>query len=182
LREPRGAANNFKRGGKMRPSWRNGFNFTRRRAIQRSFRGRANEQKQFNMPWNLPRENFTAKHSKPPQRKDAIGAKPMNNTNPFVPQGSVLEQNKRRSRMKLAVFCVLTVSVCGLTAMLIQGCKREVASDNQPPMMDTNPPTMLDTNPPTAGTNPPVVMPPVETNPPAVVVPVAPVTPPTTGA
>jgi LysM repeat protein len=134
------------------------------------------------MPWNLPRENFAAKHSKPPQRKDAIGAKPMNNTNPFVPQGSVLEQNKRRSRMKLAVFCVLTVSVCGLTAMLIQGCKREVTSENQPPMMDTNPPTMLDTNPPTAGTNPPVVMPPVETNPPAVVAPVPPVAPPTTGA
>jgi hypothetical protein len=45
LRESREAANNFKRGGKMRPSWRNGFNFTRRRAIQRWFRGRANEQK-----------------------------------------------------------------------------------------------------------------------------------------
>ena len=50
--------------------------------------------------------------SKPPQRKDAIRAKIMNNPNPFVPQGSVLEQNKRRSRMKLAVFCVLAVGVC----------------------------------------------------------------------
>ena len=49
----------------------------------------------------------------------------MNNINPFVPQGSVLEQNKRRSRMKLAVFCVLAVSVAGLSAVLINGCTRE---------------------------------------------------------
>ncbi|HTX20436.1 MAG TPA: LysM peptidoglycan-binding domain-containing protein [Candidatus Aquilonibacter sp.] len=52
----------------------------------------------------------------------------MNNPNPFVPQGSILEQqSKRRSRLKLAVFCVLAVSVAGLSAMLIQGCKREQA-------------------------------------------------------
>ena len=49
----------------------------------------------------------------------------MNNPNPFVPQGSLLEQNKRRSRLKLAVFCVLAVGVGGLAAMLIQGCKRD---------------------------------------------------------
>ncbi len=44
----------------------------------------------------------------------------MNNPNPFVPQGSVLEQNKRRSRMKLAVGCVVIAGTAGLTAMLIQ--------------------------------------------------------------
>ncbi len=76
----------------------------------------------------------------------------MNNPNPFVPQGSVLEQNKRRSRMKLAVFCVLAVSVCGLTAMLIQGCKREQSTENTP-QVDTNPPPMMDTNLPPAMTN-----------------------------
>jgi len=44
----------------------------------------------------------------------------MNNPNPFVPKGSILEQqSKRRSRFKLAVFCVVAVSVTGLTAMLI---------------------------------------------------------------
>ena len=79
----------------------------------------------------------------------------MNNPNPFVPQGSVLEQNKRRSRMKLVVFCVLAVSVAGLSAMLIQGCKREQSTENIPPVE----------------TNPPVVMPPIETNPPVVVAP-----------
>ncbi len=35
------------------------------------------------------------------------------------------QQSKRRSRLKLAVFCVLAVGVAGLSAMLIQGCKRE---------------------------------------------------------
>jgi LysM repeat protein len=100
----------------------------------------------------------------------------MNNPNPFVPQGSVLEQNKRRSRMKLAVFCVLAVSVCGLTAMLIQGCKRDQTADNTP-LVDTNTPPALDTNLPPVSTNPPVVMPPVVTNPPVV----APVVPEATG-
>ena len=97
----------------------------------------------------------------------------MNNPNPFVPQGSVLEQNKRRSRMKLAVFCVLAVSVCGLTAMLIEGCKREQTETPPQPMIDTNPPPMIDTNPPPAMTNPP----PVVTNPPPVVAPVVPEVP-----
>jgi LysM repeat protein len=166
LRKWRGAVNNFRRSGKTRSPRRNGFNFTHRREIQRRFQARANEQKQFNMPWNLPRENFAAKQSKPPRRKDAIRAKTMNNPNPFVPQGSVLEQNKRRSRMKLAVFCVLAVSVAGLSAMLIQGCKREQSTENIPPV-ETNPPVVM----PPIETNPPVVMPPIETNPPVVVAP-----------
>ena len=54
----------------------------------------------------------------------------MNNPNPFVPKGSLLEQqSQRRSRLKLAVFCVLAVTVTGLVAALIQGCKREKPSD-----------------------------------------------------
>ena len=98
----------------------------------------------------------------------------MNNQNPFVPQGSLLElQGKRRSRMKLAVFCVLAVGITGLVAMLIQGCKREEAQPETPPtaMMDTNLPT-VDTNLPTVeASNPPVTVPPVSVAPP----PVAPV-------
>jgi LysM repeat protein len=177
LRKWRGTVKNFGRSGETRPDRRNGFNFTRRRKIQRRFQARANEQKQFNTPWNLPRENFAAQQSKPPRRKDAIGAKTMNNPNPFLPQGSVLEQNKRRSRMKLAVFCVLAVSVCGLTAMLIQGCKREQSAENVP-QVDTNPPPMMDTNLPPVSTN----LPPVSTNPPPVVAPVVPVVPEATGS
>ena len=50
----------------------------------------------------------------------------MNNPNPFVPKGSILEQqSKRRSRLKLAVFCVLGVSVTGLVLTLVDGCHRE---------------------------------------------------------
>jgi LysM repeat protein len=93
----------------------------------------------------------------------------MNTPNPFVPPGSLLEQNKRRSRMKLGVFCVLAVGICGLTAILIQGCKREnPEADNNPPM-DTNSSVVADTNPPTETSNPVVVIPPLPTNTPIVV-------------
>ena len=98
----------------------------------------------------------------------------MNNPNPFVPKGSLLEQqSQRRSRLKLAVFCVLAVSVTGLVAMLIQGCKREKPdTDLNPPTVDTNA-VAMDTNvPPIEASNPPVVMPPVVTNPPVVTPPV----------
>jgi LysM repeat protein len=93
----------------------------------------------------------------------------MNNSNPFVPKGSILElQSKRRSRLKLAVFCVLTVSVTGLAVMLIQGCKREqpAEGDMSVPLIDTNPPAMTDTNPPVMDTNPPVMPPPTVVTPP----------------
>jgi N-acetylmuramoyl-L-alanine amidase len=100
----------------------------------------------------------------------------MNNPNPFVPKGSILEQqSKRRSRLKLTVFCVLAVSVAGLAAMLIQGCKREQpadTTDNSTPTIDTNPPVIADTNPPAVDTNPPVVTPPVAVTPPVIVPPV----------
>lgn len=83
------------------------------------------------------------------------------------------QQSKRRSRLKLAVFCVLTVSVTGLAVMLIQGCKREqpVETDLTTPTIDTNLLTSADTNAPVVDTNPPVVVPPVVVTPPPVVVP-----------
>jgi peptidoglycan endopeptidase LytE len=64
--------------------------------------------------------------------------------------------------MKLGVFCVLVVGVAGLTAMLIQGCKREQITEEPPPVdtntvvMDTNTPPLQASNPPVA---PPVVAP-----------------------
>lgn len=102
----------------------------------------------------------------------------MNNPNPFVPKGSLLElQSRRRSRLKLAVFCVLAVSVTGLTAMLIQGCKRTVPDTEVPPPIDTNAAPMLDTNvaPMNEVSNPPVEIPPLQTNLPVMTPPVAPV-------
>jgi len=86
----------------------------------------------------------------------------MNNPNPFVPQGSLLEQkNTTRSRVKLAVFCVVAINVLGLTALLMQGCKREQA-ENPQPSVDTNLPPVTETNvAPAMETNPPPVTPPV---------------------
>ncbi len=98
----------------------------------------------------------------------------MNNPNPFVPQGSLLEQqSKRRSRLKLGVLCVLAVGIAGLAAMLIQGCKREESETDNTPQVDTNvvaatdtnmaPPTDASNLPPTGMTQPPqqqVVTPP----------------------
>ena len=75
--------------------------------------------------------------------------------------------------MKLAVFCVLAVGICGLTAMLIQGCKRETESTDNTPPPDTNIVANTDTNPPsTEMSNTAVVVPPLPTNPPVVVPPV----------
>ena len=94
----------------------------------------------------------------------------MNNPNPFVPKGSILElQSKRRSRLKIAVLCVVAVGVAGLSAMLIQGCKREQPADmtdNSAPTIDTNTMVAADTNTPTVDTNAPVVPPPVAVAPP----------------
>jgi LysM repeat protein len=100
----------------------------------------------------------------------------MNNPNPFVPQGSLLEQqNKRRSRIKVGVFCVLAVGIVGLTAMLIQGCKREQTETENQSSLDTNE-TAMNTNVPSAmeASNPPV-------QPPSAVTP-QPVAPPVTEA
>ncbi len=100
----------------------------------------------------------------------------MNNPNPFVPKGSLLEQqSQRRSRLKLAVFCVLAVSVTGLVAMLIQGCKRENPEAGNPPPDTNNLPSLaMPATPPPDTNPPPSAMPPVASNPPAVLPPVAP--------
>jgi len=97
----------------------------------------------------------------------------MTNPNPFLPKGSLLEQQSlRRSRLKIGVSCVLAVSVVGLVGMLIQGCKREKPVDElTPPVVEPNA-AVTDTNPPpVVDTNPPVVMPPISTNPPVPVPP-----------
>ena len=93
----------------------------------------------------------------------------MNNPNPFVPKGSLLEQqNKRHSRLKFAVFCVLAVGIVGLTAMLIQGCKREQTEENITPTVETNLSPTIETNLPQVEANNPPVQPPPMVVPPAV--------------
>jgi LysM repeat protein len=92
----------------------------------------------------------------------------MSNPNPFVPKGSLLEQqSKRQSRMKIAVTCVLAIAVTSLVAMLIEGCQRENTTSENPPVDTNNNFAMTDTNPPIMDTNPPVP-PPVVTIPPIV--------------
>jgi LysM repeat protein len=154
------AVNNFGGSGQTR-NGRRSVRFTSRFEILRRLQPVANEQNEFNAPWNLPRKNFAAKKINQPRRKDAISAKSMNNPNPFVPKGSLLEQqSKRRSRLILAVFCAVAVSVVGIMGMLIQGCKREQISEGPPPV-DTNT-VVMDTNtPPLEASNvaPPVVVP-----------------------
>lgn len=98
----------------------------------------------------------------------------MNNSNPFIPHGSFLEQkNKARARLRIAVLFSISLSVMALMALLIQGCRKndaqqeEAANSNPPPEL-TNP---TDTNSPAT---PPPAAPAPESNPPAPVPPPAP--------
>ncbi|PYJ06546.1 MAG: hypothetical protein DME25_06410 [Verrucomicrobia bacterium] len=61
-----------------------------------------------------------------PDKNRAKAPNTMNNQSPLVPQGSLLEQkNKGRTRVKVAVFFVLTIHGLGLLALLMQGCRRD---------------------------------------------------------
>ena len=59
----------------------------------------------------------------------------MNNPNPFIPQGSLVEQmNKKRARVKMAVLAIFSGTILLIApVLLIQGCKRDQsAQDNNP--------------------------------------------------
>lgn len=60
----------------------------------------------------------------------------MNNPNPFVPQGSLLEQkNKKRARVKMAVLAIFAFNILLISPMLlIQACNR----GNQSSQTDNN--------------------------------------------
>jgi LysM repeat protein len=88
----------------------------------------------------------------------------MNNPNPFLPQGSFLEQkNKARTRLKIAVFFSISLSVMALMALLIQGCRKPNDTADNGTDTNTAPPPQLPTNPPDMGSN---TAPPPDTNPP----------------
>ena len=106
----------------------------------------------------------------------------MNTPNPLVPKGSLQEQSKKKSQVRLIVFSILAVHVIALGVLLIQGCKREEPLPTTP---------VTPTMPVDTFSNPPPVTPPPPTNPPPVapnpvvpptppVTPIAPVTPPVT--
>jgi len=95
----------------------------------------------------------------------------MNNPNPFLPHGSFLEQkNKSRTRLQIAVFFSIGLSIVVLMALLIQGCRKpnDTAADTGVGQSDTNSSLMaeLPTNPPDMGaTSNTAMTPPPETNP-----------------
>lgn len=97
----------------------------------------------------------------------------MNTPNPLVPQGSLQEQSKKKSQVRIIVLSILAVHVVLLGVLLMQGCK----PDKQPAPVDV--PVIL----PPVDTNPPPPPPPALTNPVAIApppfVPVLPSNPPT---
>jgi LysM repeat protein len=97
------------------------------------------------------------------------------NQNPFIPQGSFLDQKTRnRAHVKIAVSIVLAINGVGLLALLMLGCQKESAPQQTQETPTNAPPAFEATNVPppvVEATNPPPV---VETAPP-VVAPVVPV-------
>jgi LysM repeat protein len=85
----------------------------------------------------------------------------MNNPNPFIPQGSLVEQmNKKRARVKMAVLAIFSGTILLIApVLLIQGCKRDQSAqqdnsqDNSTPVADTNNLAPAPDNTSTASTN-----------------------------
>ena len=103
----------------------------------------------------------------------------MNNPNPFLPQGSFLEQkNKARRRLNIVVYFSISLSVVVLMARLIQGCRKPTDS-GETAGTDTNTTVaQLPTNPPDMGTASNTTTPPPVTNPPTYTPPPPPPAPP----
>jgi LysM repeat protein len=102
----------------------------------------------------------------------------MNNVNPFLPQGSLQEQkNKKRARVKRAVYSIFAINILLISPWLIQGCSKnkQVDDPNAATLVATNDVPMPDTNAipslPMPGTNVGVAQPPATTNIPVVVQP-----------
>lgn len=106
----------------------------------------------------------------------------MNNTNPFVPQGSLLDQkNKKRARVKIAVYTIFAINLLVVTPLLIQGCSKKNADDtaaNTPPPDTNSAPVATDTNTAPQLTPPPTNAPVATAPAPVVQPPIQPVAPP----
>jgi len=102
----------------------------------------------------------------------------MNTPNPLVPQGSLQEQSKRKSQIRIIVFSILAIHVVLLGALLTQSCKREETPAPKPeptalpPLTNTDsyvpappPPMSNPPAPPVVVTTPPPAPPIIETPP-----------------
>lgn len=101
----------------------------------------------------------------------------MNNPNPFHPQISLLEQkNKKRARVKVAVYSIFAFNVLLISPLLIQGCR-----DKQPASQTADNTTTAATNDTTStaptGEAPSNTAAPVLPSPPSNVVSAAPINP-----
>ena len=68
----------------------------------------------------------------------------MNNPNPFIPQGSMLEQkNKKRARVKFAVVAILSCNILlAGSLILLNGCRRGDQSSNDTTGQDNSAPAV----------------------------------------
>src|SRR5262245_36983098 len=89
----------------------------------------------------------------------------MNNSNPLIPQGSLLEQqqNKKRHHFKVAILCVLAANAVLISGMLLIGCRpSSESSQPQPeatPLAENTNLTMPSTDTNVTSALPPVVAP-----------------------
>ena len=91
----------------------------------------------------------------------------MNNPNPLVPQGSLLQPgSKTKSKVALVIFGVIAIHAALIVGLLVQGCKREEAKKAEPTPISSLPGLPPDpyankymepTNPPPTPSNAPVV-------------------------
>src|SRR5579859_894398 len=86
----------------------------------------------------------------------------MNNSNPFVTQGSLLEQkNKKRARVKVAVFTIFALNILVISPLLIQGCSKKDADSTSTTGDTTSTSATTPTAPADTG---PAPLPPVGSN------------------
>ncbi len=85
----------------------------------------------------------------------------MNNSNPLIPQGSLLEQeqNKKRHHFKVAILCVLAFNVLFVGGMLLIGCRPSSNEAQQP--QETPPPLASETPSNAPGTDMANTLPPL---------------------
>jgi LysM repeat protein len=71
----------------------------------------------------------------------------MNNPNPLVPQGSLLEQKaKGKSNLFIVVFTMLAIHVVFFAGLLMQGCGRKKPSENESAKIEATNSIASDTN------------------------------------
>ena len=78
----------------------------------------------------------------------------MNNPSPLVPQGSLQQNAKSRSYVKMAFFTVVAIHIVFFGGLLFQGCKKKTADTDNFAASQTNvDSSSLNVTPPMTGTD-----------------------------